>query len=206
LKNVEYTIIKRWYIMLAFLKGIGGYIGGTIAGKVIVVAVAAATVATGGAVVVHSQATQTQSKPIMTAVMESESMSSSDVNSVIDSTVATDPSSAVSEINQAASEGVSQVQQAASKAVSQVQSTQPVISATEMLFAVINPDTGEMVWPDMTNYTAYKAALGGDAGTVDPAKSTAIAAARVKIAAAKAAVKAAAQSAAQAALSSSTAS
>ena len=72
----------------------------------------------------------------------------------------------------------------------------PAHGATIGYYAVINPDTGDFVMTTDTNYTTCKAELGGDAGTVDPNKSTTIAAARVKIAAAKAAAKAALSSSA----------
>lgn len=40
-------------------------------------------------------------------------------------------------------------------------------------YAVVDPDTGKLVWPGDTGYWALKKQLGGDAGTIDPAHSTA---------------------------------
>jgi len=194
--------------MFAFLKGIGGYIGGTVVGKVIVVAVAAGTIATGGIVAAN--------QPHMSAnVVESESMSISDVSTIPSSSTATiDSSSAVSTVSQTSSAETSQAQLVAVDS-STGAIVLPAHGATEGYYAVINPDTGDPVPTTDTNYVTCRAALGGDAGTVDPAKSTAVAAAMAKIAVAKAdaakaeiaseIAKVAAQSAAQAALSSSTA-
>ena len=174
--------------MLAFLKGIGGYIGGTVVGKVIVTAVIAGVV-TGGAVAV------VQNSPKLSANVESESMSISDVSTVPSSS--TDSSSAVS---QTSSAETSQVQSTVAVDSSTGAIILPSSGATEVYYAVINPDTGDFVFTDNPNYTKFKTELGGDAGTVTPNDSAVIRAVWAKIAAAKAA---AAQSAAQAALSSS---
>jgi hypothetical protein len=115
---------------------------------------------------------------------------------------AIDHESAVSEINQVASDGVSKVNEAADSAVSKVKAAIPSQGATKDYgYAVIDPSTGKYVWPGDSNYDTYKAALGGDAGTVEPAKSSTIQAALAKIAAAKAASQAAMQSKAQTASS-----
>lgn len=42
-----------------------------------------------------------------------------------------------------------------------------------LYFAVVNPDTGKLVWPRDPGYWDIRNKLGGDAGTIDPAHSTA---------------------------------
>lgn len=211
--------------MLAFFKGMGEYIGGTIVGRVIVIAVTAGTVATGG-VVAYNQTVSQQAKaqPMIAATtVESDNMSdtsevsdtSSAVSTALSSTVSSgtgsettssDVDETISKINAATDSAVSKIQVAADSAVSQVQAAQssslPIPELPVGGYAIINPSTGNPVSPSDPNYNAYKTELGGDAGTVDPNKSTAIAAARAKLAAEKATASAVSSSSAASAASS----
>jgi hypothetical protein len=84
----------------------------------------------------------------------------------------------VEEIQKATDDGVSQIHEETDKAISKIQETVPqksssVVSHEAAKYAIIDPDTGELVFPSYSQYEKIKAQLGGDAGTVNPDKSTA---------------------------------
>jgi hypothetical protein len=196
--------------MLAFLKGAGEYIAGSVVGKVIVVAAVGTTVATGG-VLVHNQVTQ--AKPLAAVVSTVSQGSDSIMDSSDTSTqAATSPDasstpvsppvdSGVSAINKVTSEGVSKVQAAADSAVSQIQAAQSSSVASlkpqVAYYTIIDPSTGKYVSPGDSNYDKCKSELGGDAGTVPFDQSTAIQAALAKLKAASSSAAASSSSAPQ---------
>ena len=184
--------------MLAFLKGAGEYIAGTIAGKIIVIAVAGGVAATGTGVAIHNQIEKQNSLQIKTLAVSTASVREDNIMSLSESAPSSNDTSSVdlAAISKATSEGVSKIQGEASKAVSQIQAvTSSSVVITDYGYAIINPTTGKMVWPGDADYDKYKSELGGDAGTVDPNKSTAVQDALKKLKAAWASSIAAARAA-----------
>jgi hypothetical protein len=87
-------------------------------------------------------------------------------------------SDSVTTINDATSKSLEKIDEATSNAVSQVKqaaSSKVPITDPKYLpkFDVVDPNTGKWVTPNDSNYDAVKSQLGGDAGTVNPNKSTA---------------------------------
>lgn len=98
---------------------------------------------------------------------------------------------AIGEIQQATNEGIEKINKATQEGLNAINNAKNddnvngtdsnIKNSPPIKYAVINPETGKLVYPDEPNYEKYKEELGGDAGTTTTDKSTACQAALKKI-------------------------
>lgn len=136
--------------------------------------------------VITSQVSSTTSSAASSVISSAASAKANPSSAAATSKGVNKVADGVNQIQQATDNGVSQIHDATSKAVSQIQADQKAKDALKTQKAarlkkemesqqwdVIDPDSGEYIGPNDSRYESIKAKLGGDAGTVNPDKSTA---------------------------------